>query len=349
MTSDDAGHDDGHSGAGRGRAGDGSAGLDGAGHSGADYGATGHGDAGHGDADHWAGHDGAGHSARYGGAGHDVASYEGAGLDGADYDAGRDGASLAGRGQGSRAAATAGIRLSDVPGVVRLCEAWRRQSMICGWAADDDWQVAAVDTVAIAACRQFGLTAACGALGRERARGGVGIGEAITDLAALCLVLDGADPPLDLVRPLAEGWAEAGLARMSDATCEDPLTGLATLPYLRTRLGEVYREARQAGRCAADTHRLLVVDLPDRLDPWDRLSVLILVSNDLRAAFPGGETLSLAGSGRAIAMVPALPDLPFRATGLRRGLASAHGTRLRLLRPPARLDEARRLLDELAR
>jgi hypothetical protein len=247
------------------------------------------------------------------------------------------------------AGAATGIRLSDVPGVVRLCEAWRQQSMICGWAADDDWQVAAVDTVSIAACRRTGLAAACGLLGRERARAGVGIGEAITDLAALCFVLDGANPPLDLVRPLAEGWAEAGLARMSDATCEDPLTGLATLPYLRTRLGEVYRETRQAGQCTADTHRLLVADLPHRLDPWDRLSVLILVSNDLRASFPGGETLSLAGSGRAIALVRALPELQFRATGLRRSLAEAHGTRLRLLRPPARLEEALRILDGLAR
>jgi len=136
---------------------------------------------------------------------------------------------------------------------------------------------------------------------------------------------------------------------MSDATCEDPLTGLATLPYLRTRLGEVYREARHAGRCVADTHRLLLAELRHRLDPWDRLSALLLVSNDLRAAFPGGETLSLAGSGRAIALVHAVPELPFRVTGLRRSLTTAHGTRLRLLRPPARLEDALRLLDGLAR
>jgi hypothetical protein len=292
------------------------------------------------------GHHG-GHDGGLGGAGHD-SGLAAAGHDSGLAAAGHDSAGPAGRGRG-RPATAAGIRLSDVPGVVRLCEAWRRQSMICGWAADDDWQVAAVDTVAVAACRRIGLAAACGTLGRERARGGVGIGEAITDLAALCFVLDGTDPPLALVRPLAEGWAEAGLARMSDATCEDPLTGLATVPYLRTRLGEVYREAQQAGRSAADTHRLLVADLPHRLDPWDRLSVLILVSNELRAAFPGGETLSLAGPGRAIALARALPELPFRATGLRRSLSDAHGTRLRLLRPPARLEEALRLIDELAR
>jgi hypothetical protein len=247
------------------------------------------------------------------------------------------------------AAANAGIRLSDVPAVLQLCQDWRRQSMLRGWAADDDWRVAAVDTVAIAACRGAGLPAACAALGRERARGGIGIGETVTDLAALCHVLDGGDPPLDLVLPLAEAWAEAGLARMSDATCEDPLTGMVTLAYLRTRLGEIYREARHTGTCVADTYRILVTELPHRLDPWDRLSAIILISNDLRAAFPGGETLSLAGASRAIALVRAVPELAFRATGLRRSLTDAHGARLRLLKPPAQHVEALRLLDGLAR
>jgi hypothetical protein len=247
------------------------------------------------------------------------------------------------------AAASAGIRLSDVPAVIRLCRDWQQQSMLSGWAADDDWRVAAVDTVAIAACRGAGLAAACGALGRERARGGIGIGETVTDLAALCHVLDGGDPPLDLVRPLAEGWAEAGLASMSEATCEDPLTGLVTLPFLRTRLGEIYREAHHTGSCVADTHRLVVTELPNRLDPWDRLSAIILVSNHLRATFPGGETLSLAGSGRVIALVRAVPELAFRATGLRRSLSETHGARLRLIKPPAQYAEALRVLDGLAR
>jgi hypothetical protein len=253
------------------------------------------------------------------------------------------------RERGTPPSAVAGIRLSEVPGVLRLCEAWRRQSMIYGWAAHDDWRVTAVDLVAAAAWRGTGLAAACGMLGRERARAGIGIGETLTDLSALCHVLDGGDPPLELVKPLGEGWAEAGLARMCEASCEDPLTGLTTLPYLRTRLGEVYREARQAGVCAADSHRLLVTELPSRLDPWDRISVLIGVSNDLRATFPAGETLSLAGSGRTVALVPTIPELPFRAAGLRRRLMASYGARLRLLKPPAQYEEAARLLGGLAR
>ncbi|HEX2821086.1 MAG TPA: hypothetical protein VHO07_13105 [Streptosporangiaceae bacterium] len=52
------------------------------------------------------------------------------------------------------------------------------------------------------------------------------------------------------------------MAQLSASGCEDPLSGLATVPYLRTRLGELYREAAQRGTSPADTHRLLVVSLP---------------------------------------------------------------------------------------
>jgi len=247
-----------------------------------------------------------------------------------------------------QASGATGIRLSDVPGVLRLCEAWRRESMARGWTAGDDWRVNAVEVVATAAWRRAGLPSACGLLGRERGRAGIGIGEALTDLGALCHVLTGGEPPLELVQPLSEGWAEAGLAQLSDAACEDPLTGCATLPYLKTRLGEVYREARWIGRGVAGTYRLLVAELPGRLDAWDRMTVLMLVSNDLRAAFPGGETLSLAGRSRAVVLVPVRPELPVRVARLRESLGSAYSARLRLVTLPPRHEEALRLLAGLA-
>jgi hypothetical protein len=107
----------------------------------------------------------------------------------------------------------------------------------------------------------------------------------------------GHEPPLYLVCAIAEAWAEESLTQFAQGGCEDPLSGLATLPYLRTRLAEVYREAEQGGTSPADTHRLLVVGLPRRPDPWRRMALAILVGHDLRAAFPGGETLSIANPG----------------------------------------------------
>jgi hypothetical protein len=257
----------------------------------------------------------------------------------------------------------------------QLRDEWRRRSLATGWRMPDDWDSEAVGEV-LAACRNRALargeaglaavgvttlTAACAGLGRSRARAGVGIAETIDDLAALFAVLGGGegnrpgagapggDPPLRLVGAIAEGWAEESVSQFAHGGCEDPLSGLATLSYLRTRLAEVYREAEQGGTSPAETHRLLVVGLPRRPDPWRRLALPILVGRDLRAAFPGGETLSLAKPGPAIALVPARSDLPLRYARLRRNIQAAFGTQIRMTPLPGRLTEALRLVDELAR
>jgi hypothetical protein len=215
------------------------------------------------------------------------------------------------------------------------------------------------------------LTSACAHLGRSRARAGIGISETIEDLAALFAVLAGeqggrkpggepgdrqggqssGEPPRHLVCSVAEGWAEEGMAQFSHGDCEDPLSGLATLPYLRTRLAEVYREAAQAGASPAQSHRLVVVRLPRRPDPWRRMAQTILIGHDLRAAFPGGETLALVREhqpGPAVALVQASGDLALRYARLRRTIQATFGTETSMNRLPSLLPEALHLVDQLA-
>jgi hypothetical protein len=271
------------------------------------------------------------------------------------------------------------------PGLAGLREAWRQRSLASGWLAADDWHSEAVNAV-VAATYGTGpgtgagtgtgtgagtgtgtgagtgkLTLACARLGRSRAKAGIGIAETIDDLAALFAVLGGeqgepaeprgpdrrgSDPPLHLVCSIAEGWAEEGLAQLSVGGCEDPLSGLATVPYLRTRLAEVYREAAYRGTSPAETHRLLVIGLPRRPDPWRRMALAIVVGHDLRTAFPGGETLSLARPGPAIALVRARGDLPMRYARLRRTIQATFGAQIRMTRLPGLLTEALRLVDD---
>lgn len=251
-----------------------------------------------------------------------------------------------------------------------LRDAWRRCSLAGGWLTPADWHGEAVDAVLAAVAGAGELVTACTGLGRARARAGTGIAETIDDLAALFVVLEDA-LPTRLVGAVAAGWAEAWTDAWSETWtgvgagwsqdplagngCEDPLSGLVTLPYLRTRLAEVYREAGQGGTSPADTHRLLVVRLPRRPDPWHRMALAIVVGRDLRAAFPGGETLSMArphgdhGTGSAIALVPVRGDLPLRYARLRRSVQATAGTRIRMTPLPGQLPEALRLVDELAR
>lgn len=237
-----------------------------------------------------------------------------------------------------------------------LRNAWQRHSLARGWLVADDWHTEAVDAV-VTATRTPGispdadaapLTLACCRLGRSRAKAGIGIAETIDDLAALFGLLS-QETPLHLLCSLAEGWAEEGLAPLTQGGCDDPLSGLATVPYLRTRLAEVYREAAQNGTSPAETHRLLVVRLPRRAEPWPRLALAILVGHDLRAAFPGGETLSLArqnGTGPAFALVSAHGDLMLRYTRLRRAIQATFGTQIRMIPLPRQLPEALRLVDD---
>ena len=82
---------------------------------------------------------------------------------------------------------------------------------------------------------------------RARAAAGASLGETLADVDGLT---DGAAGHRDEVlhRAVSLGWAD----RMMDPpiTVFDPLTGLVSRDYLRTRLGEVYRAGDSAAaRC----------------------------------------------------------------------------------------------------
>lgn len=224
-------------------------------------------------------------------------------------------------------------------GVTR--DAWRTRSLASGWVFPEDWWAPAVDAVTYAVARRADLAGPCARLGHARAKAGVGIGETLEDLGALFTVLGRDMPPMDCVRALAEGWVESGMFGLSDLTCEDPLTGLATLPYLRTRLAEIYR----GERAPRDAYCLVVVDLATRIDPWKRIAWTIVIGHELRRAYPGEETLTLLGAGRAAALVPLRPELELVTARLRRDVSAHHGARVWVEELPEEAAQAGLLLD----
>lgn len=255
---------------------------------------------------------------------------------------------------------------------------WRTASLASGWRFPSDWGLPEVDAVCAAvikdgrvATAEVAETALAG-LGRARAAAGAGLAETLADLAALHAVL--ADPdavdgfiapdvdatPPRLLRVTALAWADVATDQLVHAEVTEPLTGLPTAAYLRTRLSEVYRQARRDERPAAEGHTLLVVAMDfSSVAGWPRLTGMILVADTLRAVFDAGESVASLGPSAACALVPKYVRLASTGVSLRRELNERLSVdaqlresgipRISAVRLPATYDQACDLLADLAR
>ena len=195
-------------------------------------------------------------------------------------------------------------------------------------------------------------------VGRRLAADGVSLLEALDGLGALYRSIAGGEPAFDAVRALSSSWAEASLIYLHSLSCEDPLTGLSSLAHLRSRLGEIYREAELRGTSVPATHALVVVEPlhPAGITPVERELRLIDVAECLRIVFAGGDVLGRLGARRAAALVDREPNLPDQVETVR---ALITQWRLNTDEPqlarvwieglPAAEQWAGRVLDELAR
>ena len=77
---------------------------------------------------------------------------------------------------------------------------------------------------------------ACAVVGRETARDGADLGEALDGLRTTYARVLGGEPDFRAVRALCEAWSEETLGYLHQLSCENPMTGLASLAHLRSRL-----------------------------------------------------------------------------------------------------------------
>ena len=210
--------------------------------------------------------------------------------------------------------------------------------------------------------------AACAVVGRDVARDGASLGEALDGLRATFHLLGAGSPDFPATQELAVAWSEATLEYLHQLSCEDPLTGLASLAHLRARLSEVYRGAEQGGRSTNTSHALVVVDVPllarrpsveggrtgvGVVAGFESALWLARLADYARMVFPGGETIGLASPSRLV-VVAERGDLLAPRVGLLRGLVEdmdPGGERARVWiegLPPSD-DGAGPLLDEIAR
>ncbi|PXY32369.1 GGDEF domain-containing protein [Prauserella muralis] len=252
---------------------------------------------------------------------------------------------------------------------------WRTASLAAGWRFPRDWGLPEVDAVCAAVVRTGaadGALAALAGLGRARAAAGAGLEETLTDLAALHAVLEDQEAadgfvapdvdatPARLLRVTAVAWADVALDQLTRAEVSDPLTGLPTGAYLRTRLAELYRQASREQRPVADGHALVVVGMDfSQAAGWSRLTGMILAADALSAAFDGGESLAVLGPSTVAAVATRDDGVATRAVRLRRELTQrlavdaqlreVGSPTIRMVRLPGCHDEACALLDRLSR
>ncbi|MGK3205430.1 GGDEF domain-containing protein [Amycolatopsis sp. MEPSY49] len=250
---------------------------------------------------------------------------------------------------------------------------WRTASLAAGWRFPSDWALPEVDAVCAAVMAKGRVEAAetaLAGLARARAAAGAGLAETLADLAALHAVLghgeDGfVSPDVDatparLLRTTALAWADVATDQLAHTEVTDPLTGLPSAAYLRTRLAEVYQAAAARERPAAEDHVLLVVSMDlGAVVGFSRLTGMILVADALRAVFDSGQSVASLGPSVVAALVPKGEGVASHGVALRRALherlsvdsqlADAGRPRVSAVRLPATHEMACDLLARLAR
>ncbi len=215
------------------------------------------------------------------------------------------------------------------------------------------------EAVAEAIAAESDVTSPCAVVGRDVAQDGTALGEALESLRSTYEMVLGGAPPFEATEALSVAWSDATLEYLHDLSCEDPLTGLASLSHIRTRLAEIYRESELTDAVVSTSHALVIVELSFGQPTegaghhFTRALRLAQVAEALRGVYSGGQTLGRFGLDRAVAVVPRSVDLGVTVATLREFLADLDlgrtDARVWIEGLPAAASSATLLLDDLAR
>lgn len=198
------------------------------------------------------------------------------------------------------------------------------------------------------------VEAACSVTGRELARDGIDLAGALEMLHRTYAEVVGREPAFAATHALCLAWSEETLGYLHQLSCEDPLTGLATMAHLRARLSEIYRGEELAGLAPGSTHALVVVDVPGpSRDHFGHALRQVQTVETVRLVFPGSESIGVLSRAR-IAVVTRRDEVLGRKVKALRTLLEENETgwgpvRVWIEGLPSRDSAAGAVLDELAR
>ena len=115
----------------------------------------------------------------------------------------------------------------------------------------------------------------------------------------------GTEPDYGDARALAEAWSESTLEYLHRLTCEDPVTGLASLAHLQSRVSELYRGQLRDRPAPWESHALVVVEVdhprqrrPIDTEPFATDLRTARFAETARTVFSGPDTLGRLGRHR---------------------------------------------------
>lgn len=201
----------------------------------------------------------------------------------------------------------------NIPGAApttALLRRWETASIGTVWRRPGDWFTPAAEALVEALESRLDTAPAAFRLGEARALAGVGITEAIDDMAVLFRSAGFESAPIRSIRALCEGWTEGEAAHRVVPAMSDPESGLGTVDYLVTRLAEVYGSAERSGDLVSGTHALVLVDVAAAdSDPWQRMARNAAIGHSLQDAYGKGHPMARLADGLYAVLVERGPDL----------------------------------------
>jgi len=200
---------------------------------------------------------------------------------------------------------------------------------------------------------------ACAVVGRELARDGVDLGEALDGLRSTFAQVVGTEPDFGSTEALSVAWSDETLGYLHQISCENPLTGLATLAHLRARLAELQRGAESSGVAAGTRYALVVIDLPTHEHGsvedgrFSHALLMARIADRARLVFSGEESVGEASPSRLLVLAARTDDLGLRVVVLKDLIADTTSlggaVRVWIEGLPSSHAAMAALLDELAR
>ncbi|WP_169747762.1 hypothetical protein [Demequina subtropica] len=256
---------------------------------------------------------------------------------------------------------TSEVNIPSAAPAFALLRRWEAASIGSVWRRPGDWFTPAAEALAEALDSRLDTAPAAYRLGFARAESGVGITEAIDDMAVLFRAAGYEAAPIRSIRSLCEGWTEGDAAQRIGPSMNDPESGLGTQEYLVARLEELYGTSERAGSLVSSAYALVLVDVAAaHTDPWQRMARNAAIGQSLRDAYGKGHPMARLADGLYAVLVERGPDMGRGVADLRDRI-SRRATQMRvgnLMRQPPRVwieslpdshDYAVDLLDSLHR